>query len=452
MFTEELARYGTRLTYGQLPDKVIDTAKIAILDCLGVTVAGCQEIPSRIISEYVSGSAKAEAGVIGSGFKTAADQAAWANGTSGHALDYDDYFSMENSIPYHPTVVLLPAILAAGEKYHLSGRDVLLAYITGFEAQATLAKACAKPQYDLGWHPTSTLGSLGAAAAVAKMLRLDEVTTRMALGIAASLCGGIRKNFGTMTKPLHAGNAARNGVIAAELAQKGFTADDGILDKPLSFCDILAGEAVNTEWQSEAGFYIISPGIAIKPYPSCAYTHWAIDAALALRREAGVNPGSIVEVQCRTSSGLPRLLIHSRPTTALEGKFSLEYCVAIALIEGGISLTQFTDDKVRQTVVQGLIKKVKYVHPAEMGSGLENLRGEVAVRLQNGEVHSRRIDMAKGDPRNPLSWNELEKKYRDCVQPFLSAADTERSISLVSHLETVGDISELMDILIEAKP
>ena len=450
VFTEKIAKFIEQMSYEQLPATAIDAGKRSILDCLGVALAGGEETAGRIISEYAKGTGKPEAGVIGGGFKTSIDQAAWVNGTKAHALDYDDYFIPDHSTPYHPTVAILPAVLAVGEKFHKSGREVLLSYITGFEVEARIALACAEQQYELGWHTTSTLGSLAAAAATAKMLKLNEEKIRMSLGIASSLSGGLRKNFGTMTKPLHAGNAARNGVISAILAQRGFTADRNILDSPLSFCEVLRGETgqevAKMNQGDEAEFYIVSPGVAFKPYPSCAYSHWAIDAVLDLRRKVMIAPDDIIEVECRTSSGLPRILIHSHPKTALEGKFSLEFCTAVAFIDGRASLKQFVNEKVQDSAVQELMNKIKYVHPPEMGTGLVNLGGELIVKLRNGKIYSRRVDRAKGNPENPLSTDELIHKYRDCVDIFLSAEDTDKALGLLLNLESVKDIAELMGI------
>ena len=450
IFTERIAEFIEQMSYEQLPAAAVEVSKRSILDCLGVALAGCEEDAGRIVSEYAKDTGKPEAGVIGGGFKTSIDQAAWVNGTKAHALDYDDYFIPDHLTPYHPTVAILPAVLAVGENLHISGKKVLLSYITGFEVEARIAMVCAKQQYDLGWHTTSTLGSIGAAAAIAKMLKLNEEKIRIALGIASSLSGGLRKNFGTMTKPLHAGNAARTGVIAATLAQRGFTADRNILDSPLSFCEVLGGEAeqevAKMNQGAKAEFYIVSPGIALKPYPSCAYSHWAIDAALDLRREVMIAPDDIVEVECQTSSGLPRVLIHSHPKTALEGKFSLEFCTAVALIDGGVSLKQFANEKVKDSVVQELIKKIKYVHPSEMGAGLIDLGGELVVKLRNGKIYSRKVDIAKGNPENPLSSDELIHKYRDCAGLSLSPEDTNKSLDLLLNLESIRDIAELMDI------
>jgi len=449
-FTERIAKFIGQMSYDQLDAAAVDVSKRCILDCLGVTLAGSEEEAGRIVSEFVKDTGKPEAGVIGESFKTSADQAAWVNGTKGHALDYDDYFIPDHLTPYHPTVALLPAVLAVGEKLHISGKEVLLSYITGFEIEARIAMSCVKQQYDLGWHTTSTLGSLGAAAAIAKMLKLDEEKIEIALSIASSLAGGLRKNFGTMTKPLHAGNAARNGVVAAILAQRGFTADRSILDSPLSFCEVLSGgieqETADMNEAAKAEFYIVLPGVALKPYPSCAYTHWAIDAALELGKEARVVPDNIVEIECQTSSGLPMVLIHSCPKTALEGKFSLEFCIAIALIDSEVSLKQFADEKVKDSAVQELIKKVKYVHPLETGTELMDLKGRIVIKLQNGEIHSRQVDVAKGNPQNPLGKDELIYKYKDCVRLSLSPDNTDKSLDMLLNLESVGDIAELMDI------
>ena len=449
--TEKITGYINRMSYAQLPAAAVEAGKRCLLDCLGVAIAGSEEDAGRIISEYTRDSGKPEAGVIGRNFKTSIDQTAWINGTIAHALDYDDYFTPVGSTPYHPTSVILPAVLAVGEKLHVSGREVLLAYITGFEVEAELALAWAKPQYDFGWHTTSTLGSLGAAAAVAKMLRLDEEKIRMALGIAGSLSGGLRKNFGTMTKPLHAGNAARNGVLAAILAQQGFTADKDILDGSLSFGQVLSGEAMPEVVDINPGvkteYHIVSPGVALKPYPSCAYSHWAIDAVLELKREAAIAADDIVEVECYTSPELPGLLIHSRPGTALEGKFSLEFCTAVALIDGEASLKQFTDEKVADSAVQELVEKVKYIHPPEMKSGLTGLGGELVIRLRDGGSYSRKVDMARGNTGNPLTQDELINKYMDCVRLFLSPEDTNKSLEMLLNLELIADVAELMDIL-----
>jgi len=451
MSTEKIARFICQTAYEQIPNQAVELAKRCILDCLGCALAGGEEPGSKIIVECVKEEGgKEEAGVIGAGFKAPAHQAAWANGAMAHALDYDD---ADMSITSHPTSVLLPVVLALGEKLHLSGREALVAYLVGFEIEAKVGLACGIHHYELGWHNTATLGSIAAAAASAKLMKLSEEETRMALGIAASLAGGLRQNFGTMTKPLHAGNAARNGVVSGLLAKKGFSADKNILEAPFGFGKVLGGGADFDEEKMSQGlgspFQIVSPGIDLKPYPSCRCTHWAIDAALDLRENYHITPTDIAEIECRTSSMVPKICIHSRPRNALEGKFSIEFCIAVALLDGEASLRQFTDERVADSKAQQLIPKTKYVHPPEFEEKVDT--GEIVIKLQNGEIYSKKVDAAKGSPQNRLSWDELCRKYRDCAHEILPAKDTEHCLELVSNLESLENVTKLMDILTFAK-
>jgi 2-methylcitrate dehydratase PrpD len=451
LFTEEIARFITDTQFEDLPTPVVSASKLALLDYIGVTLAAGDEASVKIINDYVSTNVgNPEAGVIGEGFKTSADQAAWVNGTKGHALDYDDYFVPPGLTSYHQTVAILPAVLAVGEKCHATGKDILLAYVVGFEVEAKIASKCNKQQYNLGWHTTSTLGSLGAAAAAAKLLKLDKEETTVALGIAASLAGGLRKNFGTMTKPLHAGNAARNGVVASLLAQKGFNASTAILDSPIGFCEVTSGEVSLEAKETEASnsFYLISPGISYKPYPSCAYGHWAIDAALSLRNEGFISAvQDIVEIECRTPMGMESILRYSRPQTPLEAKFSLEFVVASAIINGEVTLKQFTEKRVADHTLQALISRIRFTHPTEFGSGLTSLGGELVVKMRGGAVHSCRVDIAKGTPRNPLTLDEMKRKYMDCVSSSLSPECTEQSLDMILNHESIADIAQLMHLI-----
>lgn len=308
--------------------------------------------------------------------------------------------------------------------------------------------------YEKGWHPTVTIGSLAAAVAATKVLKLNAEQTSIALGIAASLAGGLRQNFGTMTKCLHAGNAAHNGVFAALLAQKGFTADQGILEKPFGYARVFSGTA-EADFEKMTGnlgtpFEIISNPPIIKLYPSCRGTAGCLDAILYLVRQHEIEADDVFEVECRTSSHTPKELIHSRPRTALEGKFSLEYCMAVALVDREVGLKQFTDDKVQEIKIQELIPKVRYSHPPEMGStSAESMRGkvEVVVRLKDGAEFSKRVELAKGDPGNPLTSEEMESKFMDCAQAVFSRQDARRLLDEISNLEHIEDISILMKLL-----
>lgn len=448
--TEIIANFIVQTQYDQIPKEAIDFANGAILDGLGCALAGTQEPSGKIMTAYVKElGGKPEATVFGGGFKTSAPQAALANGTMAHALDYDD---VAVTWVGHPTVALLPAVLALGERGKLCGRDALAGYILGFEVGAKLGACIGLGHYALGWHATVTLGTMAAAAASAKMLRLDGHQTRMALGIATSLAGGTRQNFGTMTKPFHAGNAARNGMVAALLAKRGFTADEAILESPMGFFRLFSGGADCDIAKATQGlgqpFDIVSPGVSMKPYPCCRLTHRCIDAILYLIKEYRPRPEDVERVECRTAEAAPQVLIHSRPKAALEGKFSMQYCMAIALLDGQVGLKQFTDEKVLDPKAQELLSRVEFVHPEGL-TGMEVLTmpEAVTIKLKDGRELSHEVAIPKGDPPNPMTEEELALKYRDCASFVLSPQETQKSLEMVSHLEDLKDITQLMELL-----
>jgi len=451
--TEKLASFVVETNFDNIPSDGIEIVKRVSLDCLGAALAGYSHPIGKIITEFVKesgGSPKAT--VIGAGFKTSPHEAALANGTLAHALDYDDYSLV---LAGHPSVSLLPSILAIGEDRGISGKKALTAYIVGFEIESKLGAGVNFRHYELGWHATCTLGTLGAAAACSSILGLDIEKTRMALGIAASEASGLRQNFGTMTKPFHAGLSARNGVIAALLAEKGFTADKNILEAEFGFCNLFCGKG---EYDSERitsnlgnPFAIFKPGISIKPYPSCGGTHTALDAMLYLAKENDINPSDVEEIGVDIPELLPRVLIHSNPKTGLEGKFSMEFCMAITLLDRRAGLEQFTDEKVRDPRTVELIKKVK-VRP-QVNMTVDGTAGsipvQVTVRLKDGREFPRRVEVAKGNPDIPLSWNEVVDKFKDCARLILSEEKCQRVIRLMGELDHLGDTRELMELLIQ---
>ena len=445
MSTEKIAQYVSETAYDNLPLEAVSAAKRSIIDCVGVTAGGCAEPESKVIIGYVRDEGEMpEAGVICGGFKALASEAAWANGANAHLMDYDD---VSFSFMGHATVAILPAALAIGEKLGISGKDILLSYILGFEIGARVGLAAGRRHYEIGWHTTATIGSISAAAAAAKLLRLDTEKVRMALGISASLAGGLKENFGTMTKPLHAGNAARNGIVAALLAQRGFTANPNILE---GFCRVFGGGADFDLAAAVADvgkrYDIVTPGMGLKPYPSCAATHPAIDAALYLREQYHPEADDITEIECRTSPVVSGAARRSRPTSGLEGKFSIEFCIAQALLEGQVELKDFTDERVNQPKIQNIIHKTKYVHPPEMEKVLTAPQ-ELVIKLKDGRMLSHRVNAAKGEAKNPLSWEEVVAKYKDCASLSLPRAEVEHSLEMLSNLETVDNITKVMDIL-----
>jgi 2-methylcitrate dehydratase PrpD len=331
---------------------------------------------------------------------------------------------------------------------------VLLAYVLGFEVETKIGLGVNPRHYDLGWHATSTLGTLGAAAACAKLLGLDVEKTRMALGIAASTAAGVRQNFGTMTKPLHPGQAAMNGVTAAQLAQLGWTADANILEAPYGFCQLYAGASQYhlDDLVKRLGnpFELLATGVAIKQYPCCAFTHRALDGILALVQQHQLSADDVVAVECQVGRPTMEVLIHTRPQTGLEGKFSMQYCLTAALLDKRIGLLAFSDEKVQRPTAQQFFKRVTMrLHPETQHHDIsgEALPVTVTLMLQDGRTLSAQIQHPKGHPANPLTAIALQDKFEDCAYGVLERQDIRQVIELVQGLEQVDDIGTLMDVL-----
>ena len=463
--SERLARFVVETE--SVPEDAIAQAKRALLDTLGVTLAGSREESARIVADWVrEQGGRAEVAVLGRSFRAPAADAALANGAAAHALDFDDV-----SLPMrgHPSAPLLPAALAVAEKASRSGRDLLTAFVLGFEVETSLGRAIGEAHYALGWHATSTLGTLGAAAACARLLHLDAARTQMAFGIAASLASGLQQNFGTMTKPLHAGWAARNGVGAAELAARGFTADRRALEgesgqtpaRPGGFLRAMSGGA-EPDLESIASlgrpYQITSSGFGVKLYPCCYAVHRSLDAVLEMKARHRIDPAGIEAIRVEVSRGSLMPLRGDSPATGLEGKFSLEYCLAAALLDGHVMLTTFTDEAVHRPAVRELMAKIEVSEGPDESGGTFPIGGyaEVRIVLRGGEEQFLRVDTPRGDPSRPLSWEELTEKFRDCAQGVLPGEATEGAVGLIGRLEEVRDLAELTGALTgapaEARP
>ncbi|MBI5969408.1 MAG: MmgE/PrpD family protein, partial [Deltaproteobacteria bacterium] len=430
--TKTLAEFIMETKLVDIPAEARQFGKWAILDCLGVAMAGSKDPLSRSLMgllEDMGGQPKAS--VWGKKLKTSSPLAALANGTFGHALDFDD---INRTMRGHPSVPVLPAAMAVGEELQASGKEVLQAYLIGVEVETKLGAGLNPHLFEGGWHPTAILGVIGAAAAGAKLLKFSSDKICLALGIAASMASGLRQNFGTMTKPLHAGHAASSGVVATKLAQRGFTADRGIVEGKLGYAHAFAGpEKYDLDKiVAKLGnpFDILSPGVGLKRYPSCARTHPAIDAMLEMVLENDIHPEDVEAIACSGSYTTPQLLIHSRPRTALEGKFSMEFCLALALLERKVELSQFKDKKVQDPKIQEMIKKVTFSIRPDLNT-IENSGNPsttVRILVKDGRELVKTVDEAKGTPENPLTPEEVRNKYRQCVQGIQPKKEAERTI------------------------
>jgi 2-methylcitrate dehydratase PrpD len=442
--TTRLAEFAVKTSLEDCPPEAIARTRLATLDTLGVMLAGVAEPVARAVRQV----ARAEGGaalatVVGTRLVAAPGWAALANGTAGHAHDFDD---TNFALMGHPSVPLLATALAAGEAETADGRLVVLAYIIGFEVSAALGRALNPAHYTRGWHATSSIGTLGCAAAAARLLRLDVTQTRHALGLAASHASGLKENFGSMTKPYHAGHAARSGLLAAQLAREGLTASETALEGKQGYVAAFGGgdgleaalDDLGRTWQ------LLASGIAVKPYPSCALTHSAIDALLELRARHGLKAGDVAAVEVGVNRVVPDVLAHARPATALERKFSMQFCAAAALGAGRVDLASFEDGPVRDPEVQGLMARVTMVVDRALPDGLaQHAWTRVTVRLADGRALASPPRGAQGHPDAPLSREALHAKFLACATRAIPRDEALGVAAQLEHLEDIPDIRAL---------
>jgi len=450
MLTETLAKFTAEIEFDQIPQDVVERAKYHILDTLGAMVAGAAQPVSQLIIQYVKAlGGNPQSSIIAAGFKTSAPHAALANGTMGHALDFDDDSDTTVS---HPSVSILSAALALGEGC-ASGRDLLTAYVAAEEVMARIASVpgLMPDHYEKGWHATATIGVLGAAVAAAKIINLEVEQVRIAMGIAASEASGLQANFGTMVKPLHAGSAATKGVRAALLAEAGFVGNRNILEEKYGFLRLFG---VTTDFDTRTitadlgqRFDLVSPGINIKKYPCCYYTQTAIDALLHLLDEHGLESNEIEKIRCGLSKIAIQVLEYSEPTNGAEGKFCFPYCLAVALVKRGVQIEDFTDEKINQIPFRHLMRIVEmYTHP-DLNEDGKTLGVVLEVETKDGQKYVKQMEVPIGHSRSPLGWDAVCRKFRSCVRKEFNDREAVRIEETVEQLEKISAIKPMMDIL-----
>jgi 2-methylcitrate dehydratase PrpD len=446
--TEAVARYALG-PVGPMDDDVVELAKRTLIDTVGVAVAARHEPPVTILNATLGALPPGPATVWATGERTDAATAALLNGTAGHALDFDDV----TDITYgHPSVVLWPAVFAAAEELGSDGRAVLEAFVAGFVVQVAMASAMdVRAHYSAGWHSTATIGIIGATAAVARLAGLDEQHTRRAIGLAASMAGGSRQNFGTMTKPLHPGLAARDAIMATRLAGNGFTADADQLDTPLGYFSMFSpGADVDAALARLAGTdAFLEAGINVKKYPCCYNTHRTADATLDVRAAEGIDPADVESVHVTLEPGGFDPLIHHRPQTGLQGKFSVEYVITAALLDGRVTLASFTDEAVQRPEAQALIEKVTWATAATPPVGeatWDQAYSVVTVRTKDGRESTFRTDVPRGDRRSPLSRDDLQAKFADCCDFSGSGWDADALLAELWAIDGADRLSGLKSL------
>ncbi len=430
--TENLAAFALGLALDDVPQSARASARAAMLDGLACAVAGRDERVTRELRAFaLEQGSHARATLWGTGERVSPALAALVNGAAAHALDFDDVSWAMNG---HPTVPLLPAAFAVAEAEGASGADLLRAYVAGFEVEARLGQALGKPHYERGWHATSTLGVFGATAAAAVLRGFDVPTLQRAFGIALSRASGTRGNFGTDTKPLHAGLAARAGLEAADLAARGVTARDDAFEMEMGLADLYGGKRPFALPALRGPLALETPGIELKPYPSCRFTHRAIDAVLRLReKHAGAE---LRAIECASDPLGMKVLIYAEPRTGLEAKFSLQYCVASAWLHGWPGLDAFEDASAGAPDVQALLRKVAV---RETRTADE----EVELVFADGARAREAVRIARGHPANPLGEEERRAKARLCLEPRLGEARARELVAVFESLESVRDVRAL---------
>ncbi len=444
----KIAQYIAEAALPQFSEQVIRKAKFCILDAIGCGLYGLEFEATRILLQLAEEwNGRPEASLLGTGLKVPSALAAKVNGTAIHVADFDD-----SSVHFrgHPTGVVFPAVLALCERERLSGGDLLLAYIVGVEVGGKLGKVMGSSHYEAGWHGTATIGTIASAAASARGLRLNEEKTGHALAIAASGASGIRENFGTMVKSLHAGQASAAGVWAALLAQRGYEGSMTAFEGNAGFSRVYSGENDISRWTDELTGPSTLLGVMFKRYPSCAATHPALDALEDLITAHPFSWEDVNEIVCLVPPINLSVLIYPSPSNSLEAKFSLPYCISTFLVHGKLDLSHFEKEALYDKRVRTLMEKVKTLPDEGLGelSKRKDLLAptEVHVKLKDQTI-SKRILEAKGSASSPLPDAEIIQKFKACAARILSPQKLDKATSLISSLESLPHIATLTKIL-----
>lgn len=437
--TQDLGRFAAGLTFEKLPAEAVEIARTGIIDTVATMIAGAHDPAPQLLRKGLD-PAPGPASLYFSGESATAPEAAWINGTAGHALDYDDV-----GCRGHVSTVLVPAILAEAETLGLGGREMFAAYVAGYETWAELARRDPGHHHRKGWHPTGIFGTIGAGAACAALRRLNPAQATAAIALSASQAGGIMANFGTMTKPFHAGRAAHAGLVSARLAELGFTASPDALEHPQGFLSAVSPDGradrdgptprLGEEWQ------IVKQGLSIKKYPACYCTHRALDGMLELLAKRPLRPADIARITVSISETHSLILRNHAPDTGLAAKFSMEFAMAAAVIARRASLGEYTDEFVRRPEVQELMRRVSVVtnenyDPVVSGASVWD---QVTIDLVNGErIESEQVRRARGHAERPLGEGELFDKFRTCLDAGHARIAPERLFDRLRRLESLS--------------
>ena len=440
MTTQELASLIVGTISDDIPVEAIDAAKSSLLNWLGVAIgASGHPLIDKLLDLAQAIGGNGQATVLGRGDRTDVLTAAMINGTSSHIFDYDDTF-LDTIL--HPSAPVAPAVLALAELLGSSGRSVIEAFIVGVEAEQRVAQVVYPSHYDRGWHITGSVGGFGAAAAAARLLKLDAGQTTMALGIAATQPVGLREMFGTHTKPLHPGKAAANGLAAAMLAQRGVTSSVRSIEAPRGFAHVTSDEprlgrlteGWGQSWQITSNSY--------KPFPCGVVIHPIIDGALRLGRQCKLAAADVTELQLRVHPLVLELTGKREPRDGLEAKFSVYHCAAAALLDGWVGLAQFADQRVTAPDVIDLRQRVTAVADPSIAED----QAYLTARLVGGGIAEVWVEHCLGSKDNPMTDELLKRKLMEVTQGVIPPERAHSLIKAVRTLDTAPDVQALVEL------
>lgn len=432
--------------------QALHLSRTAIIDTIGVTLAGSVE-PAAALLLQTSGIAAADGPctILGTKRKTTALDATFVNGVASHALDYDDF---SEPMGGHQSVPLVAPLIAVAEERGLSGARLIESYLVGIETEIRFARAVNFVHYDKGWHPTATIGIFGTVAAVGHLIRMDAEKLTTALAIAASLASGLKANFGTMVKPLHVGQAGRNGLLAVLLAESGYDANHAALEHHQGFLNVFNGpgqfdaERLFAHWADP--LEILNPSMGLKQFPCCGSTHPAIAAMLALREQDGIRAKDVAGIEIMPHGRRLRHTNTPDPRTPLQAKFSVQYVVARALLDGAVRLGHFEGDAPLDPAARDLLgKTAARAHPGMADDDAHQFSAEVRVTCHDGRIVTRRIDNLVGrGGGNPMTSEELWEKFYDCGKRAIFQHDLLPLFERLETLEKVGNMRDVTRLLV----
>jgi 2-methylcitrate dehydratase PrpD len=441
--TSALAKFVVKTNFTDIPGNVRQHAKYCILDWLGSSLAGSVEPPARIICSVLKElGGKGESTIIGAHSKTTCLNAALANGISGHTVELDDVNELSL---IHPGAPVVPAALAVAERSGCGGRAMITAVVLGYEAEVRLGITMNPSHYEY-WHTTGTCGTFGATVTAGKLLGLDEGEMIQALGIAGTQAAGLIEAFGTMSKPLNPGKAAQSGVLAALLAQKGFTSSKHMLDSKIGYCYAASSEPKLNEITEQLGTRFAILRTCFKCHASCGHTHGAIDAVQSIVSKHDIKPDMVEEVVVETYPIAVKVVGNEpEPATSSEAKFSLHYCLAAALVFGRVGLDEFSEKRLNDSQLRELSKKIVVKVDHEFANAVLG-SARVTIRIRDGRQMSFKVNVPKGYPDNPLTASELKQKFRRLACVALTKSQAEKIILRVENLDKI-QVSSLASLL-----